>query len=201
MVANISIYKITNRRNGWVYIGSSKDYYWRFRSHWNGRNRYDSPLSLAMRLTEKDDWTVETLVMVDKKHRWNVEKEMTLYYREKAPGCYNVNIGVSHAAESRAKISTALRNPESRAKISAAAKSRCGAKNNMYGKHHSAATRAKMSAAKKGDKCTHAKKVLDIETGITYTTRNAAAEAIGKSTTYIAKHPERFVYERRQYKK
>jgi len=64
------------------------------------------------------------------------------------------------------------------------------------GKKQSPASRAKKSAARK-----RAQQVLDIETGITYTTCTECAKATGKSNSYITTHPARFVYERNRHKK
>jgi len=112
---------------------------------------------------------------------------------------------------------------ESRARISASRKGKyAGDKHPMYDKQHTPETRAKISKARTGmqlsevtcakisaslkgkfagDKNPRAKAVYDNETGITYNTIKECVEAIGKSTGYIAYHPERFIYERTNYKK
>jgi group I intron endonuclease len=119
------IYKLTNKRNGFIYIGSTKhDIADRFYQHWKQRRSYDKPLYQAMCETEREDWSVELLATVDAKDRWNVEKEMTLYFRETASGCYNIYDGYTKS----------------------------GAKNPMYGKQHSAVSKEKMSAALSGRK-------------------------------------------------
>jgi len=134
--------------------------------------------------------------------------------------------GKQCSAETRARMSAARKgrklSAETRAKISVAQKGKyAGDKNPMWGKSHSAEslakmlvaarnrspeTRAKISAAKTGDKHPMAQAVYDNETGITYNTIKECCEAIGRSKTYIHYHPERFKItktkkEKRKYKK
>jgi hypothetical protein len=167
-----------------------------------------------MRESEESDWKIETLIKVAPEHRWAVEAEMTIQHRVTAPGVYNIADGAyyTHTEETKARMSATQKgrkhSDETKEKISA---THTGNKNPMYGrtgdkhprwgKSPSAETRAQMSAALTDDKHPMAQSVLDTQTGITYTTRKAAAKAIGKSTTYISTHPERFKYERRTYNK
>lgn len=135
------IYLITCLANGKQYVGLSKNETPedRYKEHWHKRNDTSNSkpiLHKAMDLYGKDMFIVETLCVVSYDGLYNMEA----YYAEQFetymwdnPGGYNMvwcgvqsNLGLSHSAETRAKISEKAKNrsAESRAKYSEAAKRR-----------------------------------------------------------------------------
>jgi len=104
-----TIYRITNKKNGYVYIGSTKNTIKRrFAVHWCHRNIYNTPLHQAMSQTNRDDWKVEAIAIVTKEHRWDVEAQITKQYRRIAAGCYNVIDGALTKGAEHPRATTVL---------------------------------------------------------------------------------------------
>ena len=133
-----TIYKITNKKNGWVYIGhTTKTIDERLKAHFKYARRSNAWNSMYddMRNQSPEDFEIIGICRVPYNSRFDIEAEYTRIYKQKGD-CYNIAEGT-----------TQIFSDEHRAKISKANK---GEKNGMFGKTHSEESRQKMSLALKG---------------------------------------------------
>ena len=126
----IGIYKITNKLNGKVYIGQSRDIDARWRQHINAKDNF--AIHNAIKKYGKENFKFEVLLEcpADMLNIW--ERDMIALYDCISPNGYNLTEGGEghHLSE------------ETRLKMS----------NTRKGKHHSEETKIKISNARKGVK-------------------------------------------------
>jgi group I intron endonuclease len=152
------IYKITNKQNGKIYIGSSLNIYQRFymhRSNLSSGNHHSSHLQRAWDKYGKESFIFEIIEEVPDK---NVLLEKEQYYMDTAKSYerengYNINptatsrLGAKHTEEAKRKMS------ETRKRLGLAkgknnpmyGVSLSGTDHGMYGKTHSPESRKKIS--------------------------------------------------------
>ena len=160
----IGIYKITNKLNGKVYIGQSRDIDARWRQHINAKDNY--AIHNAIKKYGKENFSFEVLLECPAEMLNVWERDMIALYDCISPNGYNLTEGGEghhlseetrlkmsntrkgkhHSEETKIKISNAQKgiplSEETRLKMSEARK----------GKHHSEETKIKISNARKGVK-------------------------------------------------
>lgn len=140
----IGIYKITNKLNGKVYIGQSRDIDARWRQHINAKDNF--AIHNAIKKYGEENFCFEVLLEcpVDMLDVW--ERDMIALYNCISPNGYNLTEGGG-----RCKYSE-----ETRLKISESMKGRIPwnkgvhLESPMKGKHHSEETKIKISNTRKG---------------------------------------------------
>ena len=159
------IYKITNKVNGKIYVGSSINVFNRWRVHkccLINNEHHSILLQRAWNRHGEQNFVFEVVEEVSKKEKL-IEREQ--HYLDVLKPEYNIckiagnTLGFKHSEEAKQKISASLkgeknhnfgkhRSEEARQKLSEAQK---GEKNHNFGKHRSEETKQKMSEAKKGE--------------------------------------------------
>ena len=158
------IYKITNKVNGKIYIGSSIDIKSRWRKHQSQlrHNKHgNSHLQRAWNKYGEENFTFETLEYVQDKYKL-ILCEQKWFDKEKpyeATIGYNIcptagsSLGVKHTDEMKAKVSKAVKgrklSTEARKNIALA---KMGEKNPMYGYAYSKEQRKQMSVRTTGER-------------------------------------------------
>ena len=164
-----TIYKIINKKNGYVYIGQTiRTLDERLKGHFRDAKRgitYNRMYE-DMRTQPREDFQIEKIVTVDYRIRFMIEKAHTKL--AKANGdCYNISEGNSQnfLDETKKKISATLKgrtlSNKTKKKISAILK---GENNPNFGKTFSDEHKAKLSAAKQGENHPNFGKTLSEET-------------------------------------
>ena len=106
-----NIYRITNTKNGWVYIGSTvKTIQERMRVHWANRGNkvMKTLMYVDMCAQERDDFIIEKICTVCWAERWSTEKAFTVEAK-KAGKCYNVIEGKTPSAAMKISISAKMK--------------------------------------------------------------------------------------------
>jgi group I intron endonuclease len=164
----MTIYKITNRLNGKIYIGqTARTLERRWKEHCCPSSNCPL-LNNAIRKYKRENFTIEQIDCVDREEANAKERYWIDYYdsANKEKG-YNLSLGGEFGSF----------NQETLKKMSESHK---GEKNNFYGKHHTEACRLKMSKLKKGlyvgDKHPKARKVRCLDTGEVFNTIKEAEQ-------------------------
>ena len=174
----IGIYKITNKLNGKVYIGQSRDIDARWRQHCNAKDNY--AIHNAIKKYGKENFSFEVLLECPAEMLNVWERDMIALYDCISPNGYNLTEGGEghhHSEETKIKISNVQKGiplseehkrklsesmkgkhhfEETKIKISETLKGRIPwnkgvhLESPMKGKHHSEETRLKMSESQKG---------------------------------------------------
>lgn len=174
------VYKIVNKINGKIYVGSAINLKIRKRQHFNnlkGSKHYNKHLQSSYNKYGLDNFTFEIIEYVE-----DINKliEIEQFWIDKLNVCndnygYNISptagscLGVKASEETKKKMSIKNKgsgNPfygkchtnETKEKIAESRKEYCGDKHPLYGKHHTIESREKMSKSKKeldlkGEKC------------------------------------------------
>jgi len=160
------IYKITNKVNGKIYVGSSINVFNRWRVHkccLINNEHHSILLQRAWNRHGEQNFVFEVVEEVSKKEKL-IEREQ--HYLDVLKPEYNIckiagnTLGFKHSEEAKQKISASLkgeknhnfgkhRSEEARQKLSEAQK---GEKNHNFGKHRSEETKQKISEALTGEK-------------------------------------------------
>ena len=143
------IYAITNRQNGKQYIGSSIDLPKRRREHWNallGGYHQNQHLQRSVNRYGLGAFAFDVLERCESEQL--VDREQ--FYLDSLKPAYNMRpiansmLGIKRSRETRERMSVALK------KYYETHDAPCGPDHPMYGRKHSAETRAKMSRNGKG---------------------------------------------------
>ena len=161
-----TIYKITNKKNGNVYIGSTKyNIDERLKGHFKAARRGVSvnPMHEDMRKQSVEDFQIEELINVSDDIRWDTEAVYTRVYKRYGK-CYNIAEGTTPSTETRKKMSASQK----------------GHNYGMFGKQHSDETKKKMSIAKQNVSDETKKKISSSLKGKTFSEEHKArlSEAI-----------------------
>lgn len=138
-----NIYKITNKVNGYIYVGSTnKSLNERFCEHMKPSKLYDNPNSLFYKDIKeygKDNFKIELLDTCFERHRFIIEEYWWNKLYEENFLMYDIKRGNVHSKNTKQRISnmrnnrdnTIYQNEEFRVKIS---EKTTGENNGMYGK-------------------------------------------------------------------
>ena len=181
----MTIYKITNKINGKIYIGQTiRSIKRRFDEHfYKSHNKNNYPLFNAMKKYGKNAFCMEKVIECNSLEELNRAEEYYVnLYNSLAPNGYNLHTGGGNHICSEAtkkKISKAgmgrIVTEKTRAKISAA---QAGGKNPFLGKKHSEESKKKMSIAKLGKRHTNTKRIVCIETGRIFSSVGEASKSL-----------------------
>lgn len=202
------IYKITNIKNGRVYVGQTVG---SLGKRWNehSTSMKNSPLYNAFRKYGKENFKIETICSaLSPEHLNSLEQHFIKYFNSFHPDGYNLTSGgdsaYTRSEHSRDKQRSAMLghtvSVETRAKISKTLTGRPGIRKGavlsaetrqkiseiQIGRKASEETKAKMKASKLGGKAYNSKPVMCIETGIVYGSTGEAARALNLQQTSIS---------------
>jgi len=183
------IYKLTNKLDGKVYIGQSKDIKKRWRSYgWTNKGAANPHLRNALKQHGLEGFIFEILELLEgKEFKDDREKFWIKEFKSN-----NKDFGYNKTEGGDGTISE-----ESRLRMSETRKRLYTGKNAYwYGRNHTEDTKKKISVAKsngnsfmfgkKGKDCPNSKKIVCLETGIIYNSVKEAGEAIGRNPVTIS---------------
>jgi group I intron endonuclease len=186
----VVIYKVTNRKNGKVYVGNTtRTFDVRLKEH---KRKTKTILGAAIREYGFDNFSFEEIESVGSVEMLNErEKYWIAFYDCEVPKGYNqckggdTSFGYHHKEISKHKMSE-------KKKIAYA-----GNGNPFYGKTHSEEAKSKMSVKRKGRKLSEEwkdkisqglqKKVINLDTGEIFNSVKAAATHYGLKDTHITR--------------
>lgn len=135
------IYKITNTKNGTIYIGQTEyeDLNKRFKEHLNPTTRVKSSNLMYVHMDEmgRENFKIEPLDTCFYRHRFIIEKYHTEKAFEQGEAIYNEIMGASHSKNTKQRLSELmkLRDKEIfKTEEFKQASKRVGEQNGMYGK-------------------------------------------------------------------
>ena len=174
----MKIYKITNKVNGKVYIGQTRQ---TLKQRWSQHCCQDACPFLHNAIVKygRDQFTVEQIDSANTQEEANAKEKYWIeqYGSANEEKGYNLALGGAFGNF----------NDATRQKMSESHK---GEKNGFYGKHHSVTARERMSKAKKGvysdGNHPRAKRVRCVETGAVFDTIKEAAKEYGLSPQKIS---------------
>lgn len=153
------IYKITNKINGWVYIGETTlSIEERFKTHIKTSKRSDGKgdalLYEDMRKYGVENFSIEQIDECYDRHKFIIEKYWTEKYLKDGYACYNSNLGSSMSKNTQQKLSELRKNSENTIYTTpefAEKSKRFGEQNGMYGKSGANALNGNIVIAKNAD--------------------------------------------------